>query len=130
MEVEISNGTQFELDYFNLPDEFENFTNYVVWHEGERVALVGMASLAHGPHSAWAYILWFRGKHGIGGVRKTLKFARAWMENSPYSRIETTIDLDNSRAHKIAEMLGMETEGIRRKAGPNGEDQVAWAWIR
>lgn len=62
--------------------------------------------------------------------RDVIKGTREYIENSPYTRVETPCPKDFVEAQKFLRVIGFKQEGLMRKYGPQEEDMYLYSWIR
>lgn len=93
----------------------------------EAMACGGITFIFERSASIWVRVSKRAGPH----VHKELKdqFYR-WVETHKLDRMQAVARGDWEADQKYFEWMGMTREGVMRKYGPNGADQVLYAWVR
>ncbi|MGC4077309.1 MAG: GNAT family N-acetyltransferase [Rubrivivax sp.] len=105
--------------------------------EGRDGAVVGTISCRPRGHEAdFGYFL-ARGAWGRGLAFEAAVAVLAWLRSQPQIlRIRATADVDNLRSRRLLERLGLELEGVMRRAtrrpnlGGGPRDTTLYAWVR
>lgn len=103
---------------------------FTFWYNEEIVGVMGLAWVHDKEMAAWAYL-----GEGIKKCKKS--FAKAMkegihfvMKDKDLNRISVLVDVDNLVAIRQNEWMGLQQEGISRKSGLTGKDQVVLAMVR
>jgi hypothetical protein len=76
--------------------------------------------------------VWIRLSSKAGpNVHKELRAQmHRWIEQHQLDRMQAVARADWESDQKYFEWMGMKREGVMRKYGPHGADQVLYAWVR
>jgi RimJ/RimL family protein N-acetyltransferase len=94
--------------------------------EDKVIGVAGLHPIWDNRALAWAIISRDAGAHFVQIHKQTLSF----LNNSPFRRIEATVDVGFDQGHRWIKMLGFELEGYLRAYRPDGEDQILYSRIR
>ena len=95
--------------------------------DGEAIACGGIRIICEGSGSIWLRVSKRAGPH----VHKELKAQmHRWIEQHHLDRLQALAPGQWGQDHKYLEWMGMKREGVMRKYGPHGQDQVLYAWAR
>ena len=96
--------------------------------EQQAIACGGIAFLFPQTAEIWVRLsLKGRGPHAVMELKKQMY---RWIEEHHLDRLQATAQARWKQDCDFLEWLGMEREGVMRKFGPNGLDQVMYAWVR
>lgn len=93
---------------------------------GGILAIAGLAPQWQGRAIAWALVSSMAGKDFIKIHRAVEKV----LIDSPFTRVEATVDVGFKPGHRWMKLLGFEPEGYLKAYRPDGGDQVMYARIR
>lgn len=98
--------------------------NWTLLEGGQPIACAGLVELWRGRAGAWAMLSrQVRGPQLLAIHRQVQK----GLEESPFRRVETSVDLAFAPGHRWAWMLGFRPEGIMQGYDPAGRDHMLYA---
>ncbi len=103
--------------------------SYSIWDDKEIVGVMG-GTMANG-HSMYAWAFFGQGikRHPLTLAKKMKQFMEECFEVKKVKRFFVTIDQDNEVAIRQNKWMGLSHEGLLRKAGSRGQDQVLMAKV-
>lgn len=98
---------------------------YTVLVDGKPIVSAGVAPFGDGRGLAWALFAQCSGPHFVRLVR----YIRRYLADTPFRRVEATVDTRFTAAVRLAKLVGFEIEGTMRQYGRDGGDHHMMARI-
>ena len=96
--------------------------------EGEEaIACGGIVMLLAATAEIWLRLSRKAGPHAVRELRAQMY---RWIESLRLNRLQASGPTTWKELPRFLEWLGMQSEGILRKYGPNGEDYFMYSWVR
>ena len=97
-------------------------------NDREAIACGGLVFLFPETAEIWLRLsMQGRGPHAVRELKAQMF---RWIEEYHLDRVQATAQLGWQEDQGFLEWLGMNREGVMRKYGPGGLDQVRYAWVR
>jgi hypothetical protein len=97
-------------------------------NDKEAIACGGLMLMWPGTAEIWVRLS--LGKCGPAAARELKKQTYRWIEEHHLNRLQATAPAEWVQDCKFIEWLGMKAESTMKKYGPNGVDQIRFAWVR
>jgi RimJ/RimL family protein N-acetyltransferase len=105
-------------------------TGFTFWANGEVIGVMGGTKTGPQVMYGWSILGEAIKKHRFSFTKKMREFIDLTLTRPDVHRFFVTIDVGNEPAIRQNKWMGLELEGVMRKSGMKGQDQVLMAKVR